>query len=54
MGPVETLDAAVHDLEAAVPGLWAHLPPDNIRSLINSMPDRVAASIAAGGDSRCL
>ncbi|GFX50898.1 transposable element Tc1 transposase [Trichonephila clavipes] len=31
---------SVHDLE---------LPQDNIRCLINSMPDRVAACIAAGG-----
>ncbi|GFX88664.1 uncharacterized protein TNCV_832941 [Trichonephila clavipes] len=40
---------SVHDLELAVQGLWAHLPQDNIRCLINSMPDRVAACIAAGG-----
>ncbi|GFW80599.1 transposable element Tc1 transposase [Trichonephila clavipes] len=40
---------AVHDLELAVQDLWAHLPQDNIRCLINSMPDRVAACIAAGG-----
>ncbi|GFS80588.1 transposable element Tcb1 transposase [Trichonephila clavipes] len=33
----------VHDLELAVQDLWAHLPQDNIRCLINSMPDRVAA-----------
>ncbi|GFX72292.1 transposable element Tc1 transposase [Trichonephila clavipes] len=39
----------VHDLELAVQDLWAHLPQDNIRCLINSMPDRVAAYIAAGG-----
>ncbi|GFW70781.1 transposable element Tcb1 transposase [Trichonephila clavipes] len=42
---------SVHDLELAVQDLWAHLPQDNIRCLINSMPDRVAACIAAGGDS---
>ncbi|GFW59496.1 transposable element Tcb2 transposase [Trichonephila clavipes] len=41
---------SVHDLELAVQDLWAHLPQDNIRCLINSMPDRVAACIAAGGD----
>ncbi|GFV53176.1 transposable element Tcb2 transposase [Trichonephila clavipes] len=41
---------SVHDLELAVQDLWAHLPQDNIRCLINSMPDRVAESIAAGGD----
>ncbi|GFV19325.1 transposable element Tcb1 transposase [Trichonephila clavipes] len=35
---------SVHDLELAVQDLWAHLPQDNIRCLINSMPDRVAAS----------
>ncbi|GFU42984.1 transposable element Tcb2 transposase [Trichonephila clavipes] len=39
----------VHDLELAFQDLWAHLPQDNIRCLINSMPDRVAACIAAGG-----
>ncbi|GFW04671.1 uncharacterized protein TNCV_3897231 [Trichonephila clavipes] len=39
----------VHDLELAVQDLWAHLPQDNIRCLINSMPDRVAACIEAGG-----
>ncbi|GFT66856.1 transposable element Tcb2 transposase [Trichonephila clavipes] len=40
---------SVHDLELAVQDLCAHLPQDNIRCLINSMPDRVAAYIAAGG-----
>ncbi|GFY06031.1 uncharacterized protein TNCV_3863351 [Trichonephila clavipes] len=40
---------SVHDLELAVQNLWAHLPEDNIRCLINSMPDHVAACIAAGG-----
>ncbi|GFV35304.1 uncharacterized protein TNCV_3203361 [Trichonephila clavipes] len=39
---------SVHDLELAVQDLWTHLPQDNIRCLINSMPDRVAAFIAAG------
>ncbi|GFW11440.1 DDE_3 domain-containing protein [Trichonephila clavipes] len=39
---------SVHDLELAVQDLWAHLPQDNIRCLINSMPDRVAACIAVG------
>ncbi|GFX53063.1 cytochrome P450 4c3 [Trichonephila clavipes] len=34
---------SVHDLELAVQDLWGHLPQDNIRCLINSMPDRVAA-----------
>ncbi|GFY00588.1 DDE_3 domain-containing protein [Trichonephila clavipes] len=29
---------SVHDLELAVQDLWAHLPQDNIRCLINSMP----------------
>ncbi|GFU86734.1 transposable element Tcb2 transposase [Trichonephila clavipes] len=42
---------SVHDLELAVQDLWAHLPQDNIRCLINSMPDRVAVCIAAGGGS---
>ncbi|GFU01864.1 uncharacterized protein TNCV_1523631 [Trichonephila clavipes] len=37
------------DLELAVQDLWAHLPQDNIRCLINLMPDRLAACIAAGG-----
>ncbi|GFS57471.1 transposable element Tcb2 transposase [Trichonephila clavipes] len=40
---------SVHDLELAVQDLWAHLPQDNIRCLINSMPDRVAACNGAGG-----
>ncbi|GFW29199.1 transposable element Tcb2 transposase [Trichonephila clavipes] len=40
---------SVHDLELAVQDLSAHLPQDNIRCLINSMPDRVATCIAAGG-----
>ncbi|GFY28205.1 DDE_3 domain-containing protein [Trichonephila clavipes] len=40
---------SVHDLELTVQDLWAHLPQDNIRCLINSMPYRVAACIAAGG-----
>ncbi|GFS63126.1 transposable element Tcb2 transposase [Trichonephila clavipes] len=40
---------SVHELELAVQDLWAHLPQDNIRCLINSMPDRVMACIATGG-----
>ncbi|GFV16287.1 transposable element Tcb2 transposase [Trichonephila clavipes] len=40
---------SVHDLELAVQDLWAHLPQDNIKCLINSMPDVVAACIADGG-----
>ncbi|GFW45494.1 transposable element Tcb2 transposase [Trichonephila clavipes] len=40
---------SVHDLELAVQDFRAHLPQDNIRRLINSMPGRVAACIAAGG-----
>ncbi|GFW15217.1 transposable element Tcb2 transposase [Trichonephila clavipes] len=40
---------SVHDLELAVQDLWARLPQDNIRCLINLMPDRVAACIATGG-----
>ncbi|GFW71082.1 transposable element Tcb2 transposase [Trichonephila clavipes] len=40
---------SVHDLELAVQDLWTHLPQDNIRCLFKSMPDRVAACIAAGG-----
>ncbi|GFV52268.1 HTH_Tnp_Tc3_2 domain-containing protein [Trichonephila clavipes] len=40
---------SVHDLELTVQDLWAQLPQDNIRCLINSVPDRVAAYIAAGG-----
>ncbi|GFS65525.1 transposable element Tc3 transposase [Trichonephila clavipes] len=40
---------SVHDLELAVQDLWAHLPQDIIRCLINSMPDRLVACIAAGG-----
>ncbi|GFW37565.1 transposable element Tcb2 transposase [Trichonephila clavipes] len=44
---------SVHDLELALQDLWTHLPQDNIRCLINSMLDRVAACIAAGGGSTC-
>ncbi|GFX23633.1 transposable element Tcb2 transposase [Trichonephila clavipes] len=40
---------SVRDLELAVQDLWAHLPQDNIRCLINSMPDRLRACIPAGG-----
>ncbi|GFV89199.1 DDE_3 domain-containing protein [Trichonephila clavipes] len=40
---------SVHDLELAVQDFWTYLPQDNIRCLINSMIDRVAACIAAGG-----
>ncbi|GFX52737.1 transposable element Tcb2 transposase [Trichonephila clavipes] len=40
---------SVHDLEVAVQDLWSHLPQDNIRCLINSMPNRVVACIATGG-----
>ncbi|GFT82847.1 DDE_3 domain-containing protein [Trichonephila clavipes] len=41
----------VHDLVLAAQNLCAHLPQDNIRvrCLINSMPDRGAACIEAGG-----
>ncbi|GFX67219.1 transposable element Tcb2 transposase [Trichonephila clavipes] len=44
---------SVHDLELAVQDISAHLFQDNIRCLINSMPDRVAACIAAGGGPTC-
>ncbi|GFU28852.1 transposable element Tcb2 transposase [Trichonephila clavipes] len=40
---------SAHDFELAVQVLWAHLPHNNIKCLNNSMPDRVAACIAAGG-----
>ncbi|GFW28864.1 transposable element Tc3 transposase [Trichonephila clavipes] len=40
---------SVHNLELVVQELWTHLPQDNIRCLVNSMSDRVAACIAAGG-----
>ncbi|GFY00168.1 DDE_3 domain-containing protein [Trichonephila clavipes] len=39
---------SIHDLELAVQDLWAYLPQDNIKYLISSMPDCVAACIAAG------
>ncbi|GFW29555.1 uncharacterized protein TNCV_1549661 [Trichonephila clavipes] len=39
---------SVNDFELAVQHLRVHLPQDNIRCLINSMPDSVAACIAAG------
>ncbi|GFT04651.1 transposable element Tcb2 transposase [Trichonephila clavipes] len=40
---------SVHDLKLTVQDLWARLPQDSIRCLINPLPDRVAACIAAGG-----
>ncbi|GFW63458.1 transposable element Tcb2 transposase [Trichonephila clavipes] len=40
---------SIHDLKLAVKDFWSHLSHDNIRCLINSMPDRVAACIAVGG-----
>ncbi|GFW67652.1 DDE_3 domain-containing protein [Trichonephila clavipes] len=40
---------SVHDLELNVQDLWAHRPQDNIRFPINSMLERVAPCIAAGG-----
>ncbi|GFS79482.1 DDE_3 domain-containing protein [Trichonephila clavipes] len=44
---------SVHDLELDVQDLLAHLLQDNIRCLINLMPDRVAACIAVeGGPTR--
>ncbi|GFV74803.1 uncharacterized protein TNCV_1040411 [Trichonephila clavipes] len=39
--------------DLAAQDLWAHLPQDNIRCLINSMLDRVVACIAAGGGPTC-
>ncbi|GFY06463.1 uncharacterized protein TNCV_412131 [Trichonephila clavipes] len=42
---------SVRDLELAVQDLWAHLPQDIIRCLINSIPNLEAACIAAGGVS---
>ncbi|GFU13629.1 DDE_3 domain-containing protein [Trichonephila clavipes] len=45
---------SVHDLDLAVQDLWAHLPQDNIRCLINSMPNRVTACISAGGGPRAI
>ncbi|GFV90714.1 transposable element Tcb2 transposase [Trichonephila clavipes] len=44
---------SVHDLELGVKDLWNHLPQNNLRCLINSMPDRMAACIAAGGGPTC-
>ncbi|GFX64838.1 DDE_3 domain-containing protein [Trichonephila clavipes] len=44
---------SVHDLELSVQDLWAHLPQDIMKCLINSMLDLVAACIAArGGPTR--
>ncbi|GFT16719.1 transposable element Tc1 transposase [Trichonephila clavipes] len=40
---------SVQILELAVQDVFTHLPQDDIRCLINSMPDHVAACIAAGG-----
>ncbi|GFY19729.1 hypothetical protein TNCV_4649011 [Trichonephila clavipes] len=45
---------SVHDLELAVQDLWAHLPQDNMRCLINSMLDRVVACIAAEVAQRAI
>ncbi|GFV29258.1 transposable element Tc1 transposase [Trichonephila clavipes] len=39
---------SAHDFELAVQDFWDHLSQDNIRCIINSMPDRVVACIAAG------
>ncbi|GBO13574.1 hypothetical protein AVEN_195406-1 [Araneus ventricosus] len=39
---------SVRDLEVDVQDLGVHLPQDNIRRLIKTMPDRVAACFAAG------
>ncbi|GFW48208.1 uncharacterized protein TNCV_2382921 [Trichonephila clavipes] len=44
---------SVDDLDLSVQDLWAHLPQDNIRCLMNSMPDRGAACISAGGGPTC-
>ncbi|GFX64111.1 transposable element Tcb2 transposase [Trichonephila clavipes] len=40
---------SVHNLELAVQDLWTHLPQDNIRCLINSMPDSVTECFATVG-----
>ncbi|GFW40812.1 transposable element Tc1 transposase [Trichonephila clavipes] len=53
LGSAKTAYVIVHDLELTVQDLWAHLPQDNIRCLINSIPDRVVACIAAGGGPTC-
>ncbi|GFU62209.1 hypothetical protein TNCV_2474401 [Trichonephila clavipes] len=45
----QTISRHLVSPELAVQDLWAHLPQDNIRCLINSMPSRVAACIAPGG-----
>ncbi|GFU52948.1 transposable element Tcb2 transposase [Trichonephila clavipes] len=45
---------SARDLELAVQDLWAHLPQDNIRCLINSMPDRVAADPSIASSSSLL
>ncbi|GBM46225.1 hypothetical protein AVEN_270227-1 [Araneus ventricosus] len=42
------LSHSVHDLKVAIQDLWVHLPQDNTRRLINTIPDRVAACIAPG------
>ncbi|GFV27429.1 transposable element Tcb2 transposase [Trichonephila clavipes] len=44
---------SAHDLELAVQDLCAYLPQDNIRCLINSMPDRGVACIGAGVGPTC-
>ena len=44
-----SLSHSARYFEIAVQVLWTRLPEDNIRHLMNSMPDHVAACIAAGG-----
>ncbi|GFV67801.1 DDE_3 domain-containing protein [Trichonephila clavipes] len=52
LSPVEHVwDQLKRWLELAVQDLWTHLPQDNIRCLINSIPDLVAACVAPGGGS---
>ncbi|GBO13374.1 hypothetical protein AVEN_47161-1 [Araneus ventricosus] len=43
------LHYSVHDLEVAVQDFWVYLPQNYIRRLINTMLNRVAVCIAAGG-----
>ncbi|GFY25937.1 transposable element Tc1 transposase [Trichonephila clavipes] len=44
---------SVHDLGLTAQYLWAYLPQDNIKYLINSVLVLVAACIAAGGGPTC-
>ena len=55
VGSAKTPDAAMsaRDYKVAVQDLWARLPQDDTKYLINSTPDRVPTCIAARGGPMC-